>query len=679
MNSAQDIVARLLSPQFLWVVLWTLLGALTLALLALLMTRWGRKQPVQKCTILSVWFHLLLVIYATSIQIVPERFGPGNQVTINLGAGEAVRTESPDSQSAVDKMLARASPRAVTSPVPATMSAPKPRLATEAPTAPRVATILPPVTASRPTTSPSDLSVPAPRPASPPTAKAPPAAKVPEPKTPPKADTAAAPPQTTTPTQRTPPTTRDQAKSKSTTEDRLTRIDTPSPLADIPDPTIDVAPKPAEPLVPVEPMVTLTPERDSTALDVGTLARPSAPPIATPPTDSGVARLVPIAPAAGAAMLGPTRRSIDEPHILPPIYQERTASDRVRIAAAHGGSARTEAAVDRSLRWLSTVQDPNGRWDARRFGAGRESQALGRDRGGAGADADTGVTGLALLAFLGAGHTHQRGDHQEAVRRGLQYLIDAQHPNGNLGGGAQTFAFMYCHGMATLAMSEALAMTGDQQLREPVQHAIQYTLSAQHPSTGGWRYKPGDLGDLSQLGWQLMALKSAELGGIEIPTQTKSGMANFLQSVSSGSYGGLGSYRPGEQVSPTMTAEALVCRQFLGMPRENPAGAEAGNFLLTALPGAGDRNFYYWYYGTLGMYQLQGDHWTRWNDAVTRQLLDSQVPDGDLAGSWEANDMWGGYGGRIYSTALATLCLEVYYRYLPLYVEAAANGQSQRK
>jgi len=281
--------------------------------------------------------------------------------------------------------------------------------------------------------------------------------------------------------------------------------------------------------------------------------------------------------------------------------------------------------------------------------------------------------------MLGAGHTHRRGDYKASVNRGLDFLIASQHPNGNLGGSAEPFAFMYCHGMATLALSEALAMTGDEKLREPVRQAVAYTLYAQNRTTGGWRYRPGDTGDLSQMGWQMLALKSAELGGIEIPAESKAGMVRFVQAASSGSHGGLAAYRPGEQVSRTMTAEALLCRQFLGMPRAHPAGDEAGDFLLGELPGAGERNFYYWYYGTLSMYQLQGDHWRQWNQALTRQLVDSQTADGDLAGSWEANDVWGSYGGRIYSTALATLCLEVYYRYLPLYVEAAGNGETQRK
>jgi len=121
-----------------------------------------------------------------------------------------------------------------------------------------------------------------------------------------------------------------------------------------------------------------------------------------------------------------------------------------------------------------------------------------------------------------------------------------------------------------------------------------------------------------------------------------------------------------------MTAEALVCWQFLGMPREHPAGNEAGDYLLGELPSAkGKSNLYYWYYATLGMYQLKGTHWQKWNEAMCQTLVESQRKSGPLAGSWDTDDLWGGYGGRVYTTALAALCLEVYYRFLPLYAEAA--------
>ena len=123
-----------------------------------------------------------------------------------------------------------------------------------------------------------------------------------------------------------------------------------------------------------------------------------------------------------------------------------------------------------------------------------------------------------------------------------------------------------------------------------------------------------------------------------------------------------------------MTAEALVCWQFLGMDRKHPAGNEAGDYIVQELPpGKGKPNLYYWYYATLGMYQLQGTHWERWNSSLTATLLASQKKTGSQAGSWDNDTVWGGYGGRVYSTAMATLCLEVYYRFLPLYADAAGE------
>jgi len=221
--------------------------------------------------------------------------------------------------------------------------------------------------------------------------------------------------------------------------------------------------------------------------------------------------------------------------------------------------------------------------------------------------------------------------------------------------------------MATFALSEAYAMTHDHRLEQPLRRAIAYTIAAQHPTTGGWRYKPHEMGDTSQLGWQLMALKSADLAGIPMPEQTRAGAIRFLKSVAAGEEGGLASYRPGEVPSHSMTAEALVCRQFLGMARDNPAADEAGKSLLGELPSKDKVNLYYWYYGTLGMYQLQGDYWQRWNEALQAALVGRQQTDGDSAGSWDPVCVWGGYGGRVYSTAMSALCLEVYYRFLPLY------------
>jgi hypothetical protein len=350
----------------------------------------------------------------------------------------------------------------------------------------------------------------------------------------------------------------------------------------------------------------------------------------------------------------------------PELYQLRFA-DRGRVLESAGGNADTEAAVQLALVWLVANQEADGHWSAARHGAGRGAPQQGQDRGDTGADADTGITALAVLALLGAGHTHLEGEHREAVQHGLEFLLASQRANGSLAGEAKLFAAMYCHGMATLAIAEALAVTNDERLRPFVERAVAFSVAAQH-SGGGWRYQPGDVGDMSQFGWQIMALKSAELAGVTVPKATSQRAERFLAGLSSGRSGGLSSYRSGERASRTMTAEALVCRYLL---TQTPAAAtqeEAAAFVLQELPGVGQANVYYWYYGTMAMRFAGGQSWDRWNAALQRELLQTQRtlsigPERHLAGSWDPDRIWGGYGGRVYQTSLSALCLESYYRY----------------
>jgi hypothetical protein len=356
-------------------------------------------------------------------------------------------------------------------------------------------------------------------------------------------------------------------------------------------------------------------------------------------------------------------------------YSLRNASDRLSLVEGQGGNAKTEAAVVAALNWLAAAQSGDGRWNANQFGAGQEQAVLGQNRGGAGRNADTGVSALALLAFLGAGHSHLHGEYRDVVHRGIDFLLRSQAADGSLFGEATLYAQMYCHSMATFALAEAQAMSGDRRLEPAVRKAVNFSLAAQNGGTGGWRYRPGDTGDTSQLGWQVMALASAKRAGIDVPDQTWIRVERFLRTVRRGNYGGLASYRSDSPASTSMTAEALYCHLILeemsGPKLTEFAANEATNQVLTALPTADRVNLYYWYYATLALHRRQQandsalDAWHTWNDALTAALLETQVAGGPNAGSWNANTVWGGYGGRVYTTAMAAMCLEVYYRYAP--------------
>ncbi|MFM9966464.1 MAG: hypothetical protein ACKV2Q_35250 [Planctomycetaceae bacterium] len=372
---------------------------------------------------------------------------------------------------------------------------------------------------------------------------------------------------------------------------------------------------------------------------------------------------------------------------VPPIYEGRDIGRRRETARKYGGTDASEKAVELSLRWLAAHQDPEGFWDADGFDSlcpdgdrctGHAGLVKiddeGVDRLNAGEQADSGVTALALLAFLGAGYTHEKGQYADQIDRTLSWLIRQQRADGYLGGKATHFEQMYCHAMATYALAEAYGMqsdlSSDARLREPLTRAVNYIVATQN-ADGGWRYVKGQSSDMSIFGWQLMALKSAEIARLTIPDSTKAKMVQFLKERSQGPNKGLAGYRlvGGQSLAPTdsMTAEALFCKQMLRLSRSDPASTEGMTFIMQRLPRGSTHNLYFWYYGTLAMYQYGGAPWREWNEALRETLIAEQRTRGHMAGSWDPKAPWGAYGGRIFSTAVSTLCLEVYYRFLPLY------------
>lgn len=702
------ILARFAQTSPVWWGIWCGLLLMTISLLALMRTRWGQSQPLKKCLALSVLAHLLMAGYATTVQIVHNTIGPARSTSVRISSvrhqdasqqsshtrGTPTKRVDTFSDSPVQSIeapeVARAksdtntevsSPEATAMPFVAAPSAAADELTTE--------TVEP---AQELAETESKLRDSSPEAATP--LEDAPAAQ--------RADRTAA---TVGPTETLERPATDSAtavpsESQATLQALLgplaptsqTTVDpdaTPAPATIAAEQSADGIARDASPVAAAEagnlPETADHASSQPAPVAAGRMAEPQAPGLlgAAGAVAGSLASELP-APVAAAAplVLMPVRQQqgIED---VPEIYRGRMEQESGEHDAASGATGETEKAVKDALAWLVANQSRDGRWDAERFGAGTERRELGpkgvpQDRGRAGVKADTGVTGLALLAFLGAGNTHLAGDHREPVRRGLDFLLASQRPDGNLGGDATVYAFMYCHGMATFALSEAYAMTGDKRLEQPLRRAISYTLASQNASTGGWRYRPGEQGDMSQLGWQLMSLKSASLAGIEVPKVALERAEKFIRSVSFGTYGGKASYRRGEQESRTMTAEALASRQFLGMTGETPTAREAADFILEELPGKGQPNLYFWYYASLALHNMQGSSWDTWNGALRQELLATQEKSGPMAGSWPTDSLWSGYGGRVYTAAMGALCLEVYYRYLPIYLEASAKGDKVR-
>jgi Ca-activated chloride channel family protein len=349
-------------------------------------------------------------------------------------------------------------------------------------------------------------------------------------------------------------------------------------------------------------------------------------------------------------------------------YGFRGGGGRRRATLQGGGSRKSEASVDRALKWLGHNQRADGSWSA---GNGLTS------------DADVGVTGMAVLSFLAAGHTEKTGKHKIAVMKAIDYLISKQNRSGAVGenSGKPKSGSGYNHAIAGLALSEAYGMARVRKTGVAAQKAVNYSTNVHQKEYSGWRYAPEQDADMAVTGWFISQLKSAKIAGLKVDGKGFQGAIAFLDSVtkSAGLETGRVSYQPGREPTPTMTAVGLVSRQFMGWKRSDPLLVGGANYLMQNLPEweGGNADLYYWLHGTQGMFQMGGDWWKAWNASLRDMMIERQRKGPPkIDGSWDPVGPWTEGQGRALATALGTLALEVYYRYLPLYKDGPTDGQA---
>ncbi len=705
---------------------WLSLGAVALVLGLMAWTSWGSRRALRKCLVLSILAHVALLLYGgglnssaaehgdgrgpeeriQSITVVGEDgTSPGDPSAAGDSARPAAAWDQPGMHSGLkDEPLRVAKP--TPAPMPVTVRATVDRVSAPA--------------ASPPDLASSDLA----KPDAAPDSDQPPAMLTVAPARPgeiPAEDAVPVPPADRDVTDSAPIRIRPDrpvAASHGSRAPRTVLVDRPAmPAVDVPlpgpafveDPTVAAAPDQPAPDRGTDEGVDMAKDvaaprsSDGTDGDLRAHARAAS----AGSTASGRVRMTPVpltiargagsGPGSGsgnASLPLPAARPIAD---VPEVYRERIAPDRPARAKRMGASDASEEAVERALEWLAQHQDADGRWNAgtKKYRAddaplaGEHNFTIHCPPGDVCAgecyyyEADTAMTGLALLAYLGAGHHHAQkdGKHAAVVEKGLRYLLSVQAADGDLRGESRAVG-MYCHAMATLAVCEAFALSGDARLRGPAERAVAFLAKSRAADGMSWRYKPGEpSGDTSLLGWSILVFKSADETGLAVPPSMRTGALSWLNLVSAGESRGLAVYRPnegpygnvasyvaGRNMTPTMTAEAWVCRQFLGVGGPGAASDEAARYLLSNAPGRGKLNLYYWYYGTLAMRQRGGNDWARWNLLVRDELVLLQKTSGHASGSWDPADSRGpnGYdarGGRIYCTALAAMTLEVYYRY----------------
>ena len=407
----------------------------------------------------------------------------------------------------------------------------------------------------------------------------------------------------------------------------------------------------------------------------------------------------PIDPVEIAPALALDRNAVDDPLAAPPkldikldMFSSPTAmaaptiglalSGREKgakraLLAAYGGNGETEETVDTALQWLKRNQGRDGSW---RLDGPYEHGVLGTENRVA-------ATAMALLAFQGAGHTHREGEYKDVVKKGMDALLKMQDKEGSFFSNQRLPSNhqLYSQGQATIAVCELYGMTQDAALRDKAQLALDYAGSIQADDGyggGGWRYQPGQQADTSVTGWFVMALQSGKMANLVVSDTVLNRVSSFLDNVaappSDGSQFLSGSrylYRPGESEQPvSMTAEALLCRQYLGWKHDDPR-LSAGVAYILEHPIDWDPpnvreapSVYYWYYATQVLHHMGGKPWEKWNRTMRTAIPRAPVKTGPERGSWSpSGDQYGSTGGRLYVTCLCTYMLEVYYRHLPIY------------
>lgn len=348
----------------------------------------------------------------------------------------------------------------------------------------------------------------------------------------------------------------------------------------------------------------------------------------------------------------------DEIAISKPMFNGRSGAMKQALLAIYGGTPQTQEAVADGLAWLKRNQRKDGSWSMR-----------GPYTDGAVNENNIAATSMALLAFLGDGHTHlKKSEYSDVVQKGIKFLVGKQDRKGFFAKNTRGHEKMYAQAQASIAVLELYGMTKDSWLRPHAELAVEFAEYSQSPDGGGWRYEPMSDSDTSVTGWYVMALQSARSSGLEVDVDTFVKADAYLDSAASFEDAAYG-YQARSAPSAAMTAEGLLCRQYIGWKRNNPAMFRGINALLEDSPfSMKDRDVYYWYYATQVMHHFGGSPWREWNELMRVQLPKAQVHGGREDGSWAPQqDRWGRNSGRLYTTCLSIYCLEVYYRHMPLY------------
>ncbi len=356
--------------------------------------------------------------------------------------------------------------------------------------------------------------------------------------------------------------------------------------------------------------------------------------------------------------------------VLLPLEARQAAQDKTPPVGRSDGAAtlgevevirRVNAATDRALDYLEKIQIKEG------------------DNAGAWVPTNNAINAMAVLAFLSRGHVPGRGKYGDTVEGGVtkpgvltlarKFIISQQSKVKGTEGyfGPQ----MYHHGMCTLALAELYGMDPDPDLEVSLRLAVDCILRSQGPK-GGWNYNPSPLdGDLSVSVMAIVAMRAARNAEIPVPEVAIKKAIAYVKDMGTPTGVGYGYSPKGGGMTVQTSAAGTLSLQLLGAYDDPQIPKTLDYLAATVKPtwkaGGAGYFYYFHYYAMQAFYQHGGKQWNEWHGPVREMLLANKNDDG----SWDVPD--GSEGtyiskeNKAYSTALATLVLNIYQHYLPAY------------
>ena len=305
----------------------------------------------------------------------------------------------------------------------------------------------------------------------------------------------------------------------------------------------------------------------------------------------------------------------------------------------------TASAIEQGLTWLAGQQNEDG--------------SFGNDRLLKG---NTGVCGLAGLAFLSEGSSTTRGRYAANISKCVSYLQSHWDPNSGLidNPDFQSSGPMYGHGFATLFLAEAYGMPGTKGLKPVIEKAVQLIVSTQNEQAG-WRSQAvRESADLSVTVCQIMASRAARNAGIPVPSTTVDQAIAFIRE-SQNDDGGFCYQLDGTRESGfARSAAAIVGLQSAGVyaGKEIEKGVR---YLFDSKPATDklDGTYYHYghYYAVQAIWQTGGRDWEVWFPVIRDEMLASQQNDGNWVSRYSAE----------YATAMSLIVLQIPNNLLPIF------------